>query len=380
MDPTLFSKVLSLYENGKFIPKNKRKATAGESSQSLLEKKTAAAVPVAPAAVMSTAAAAAAAAAVLAKPKNIVDSIYDSIYDDLPMEKYDPLATATVTGPTEAVKKKKIIKRRKKPKREPENVAVIFTDSEEEEEELEETEEEVEIPPSQSLKGLFQNVKQTVVQIPKPPPQDSSNTLTSLFTSAVRTATHSKETLSSVSSLLKKDKQLEELHSKYGVTDNTTTTTSSSSTTTKKRVTLAEEEEEEKKKKALIHRDVFASTLENVVYVDSKYGKKEGEKFGPAAEGVESYDIFPETTGAFGEVKCQNSVVVFINNFFFCTRWAVKEKRKKTTTKEAEGKDKEVETMMMTKGKEDQRKANSLTILVVVEVEEVDKANPPMSP
>jgi tRNA C32,U32 (ribose-2'-O)-methylase TrmJ len=303
MDPSLLSKVLSLYENGKFIPKNKRKTTttAGESSQSLLEKKTIS-IPVAPAVVT-------AAAAIIAK-RNIVDSIYDSIYDDLPMEKYDPLAADQTPVPAEEVKKKKTAKSaKKKPKKEPENVAVIFTDSEEEEEEEEEEEteeeEEGEIPPSQSLKGLFQNVKQTVVQIPKPPQESTSNTLTSLFTSAVRTATHSNQTLSSVSSLLKKDKQLEELHSKYGVT----TSSSATTTGTKKRVTLAEEEEEEKKKKALIHRDVFASTLENVVYVDSKYGKKEGEKFGTAAEGTESYDIFPETTGEFGEVSTRDSVL-----------------------------------------------------------------------
>lgn len=249
LDGELFTNLLSIFEDGKIVPRTKRqtKVSFAPSSSSFSS-----IVPKAPAVPVSVA------------PSAPSVKGFDSIYDDID-DKYDPLAS--VSAPP-AVEEKK----RKPKKRKAENVAVVFTDDEEEGSDVDQAMAVVDThQPSASLKGLFNNVRQTAVVLPRSTPTTS------------HPSTVSKPEVSKAPAITAKDKATknrEDIFAKYGSTSSNGVSYVSDKGNDGKQV---------------IHRDVFASTIDNVVYTDASFGKKEGDAFGLKGD----YDTFLETTGDY---------------------------------------------------------------------------------
>lgn len=251
LDGELFTNLLSIFEDGKIVPRAKRQTKVSFAPSSSSSSST---VPKAPAVPVS-----------VSPPAPSVKG-FDSIYDDID-DKYDPLASANATPAVEE-------KKRKPKKRKAENVAVVFTDDEEEGSDVDQAMEVVDShQPSISLKGLFNNVRQTVVTLPRPTPTTSQP-------STVAKHDVSKKPAVTATAKEKATKNREDIFAKYASTSSNGVSYVSDKGNDGKQV---------------IHRDVFASTIDNVVYTDASFGKKEGDAFGLRGD----YDTFLETTGDF---------------------------------------------------------------------------------
>ena len=207
----------------------------------------------------------------------------DSIYDDIE-EKYDPLATVltSVSAPVLNSTQSSTV-----PIHQP--VAVIFSDDDDGDDNNETTMRNSSLPiapppaSAPSLKGLFHNIRQTAIQIPSKQTFNTKAediaTVTS-FTFQPKSSSTLQDSgdvaMDAVVSKLEKAKRRrEDLKVTYGSVQEFQPSVITSTDTN------------------IIHRDVFATTIDNIVEADRTFGKKVGDAFGLQGE----YDLFPETGG-----------------------------------------------------------------------------------
>ena len=199
--------------------------------------------------------------------KKISDSIYDD--DDL-----DEAPAPTTSVPSqqvqEDVKPEPVKIKPAKRSIEGLNTIVIFSEDEDEldfiaREKYEKEQKQRNEAATGELKGLFRNLKSTVVQINKPE------------TAVEIPAKTTVDVLQPVREMLIAKAAKERAQKQQQ---------SSSAAVKEVKVDTVDTQW-----RGLIHRDVFASTIEKVVTADENLGKKRGDVFGVKG----SYDLYPET-------------------------------------------------------------------------------------
>jgi hypothetical protein len=271
MPSDLLNKILDIYDSGKIIPKHLRQSSKTANSEHETAKL------VVPSSSSSSSSVTLPAGLLVSSNKPVNDSIYEDIDD-----KYDPLATSSLSlSTTTAVVRRKIKKRKK----EPENVAVIFSDDDDNEDEMyEETDEAEESTtakesPSSSLKGLFHNIRHSAIQLPSSTSSSSSAIFDgNIFKVPNLPSSFQKEGAATTLKTKEKAKVKTDLLSHYGVDHSSTSFSLSSSSSSGK------------EGKQVINRDVFSSTIDNVVSADDLLNKKVGDVFGLKGE----YEEFME--------------------------------------------------------------------------------------
>jgi hypothetical protein len=267
MPSDLLNKILDIYDSGKIIPKHLRQSNKTADSEHETDKI------VVPSSSSSSSSVIPPEGLVVSSNKPGSDSIYEDIDD-----KYDPLATSSLSSSTNAPFVRRKIKKRKK---EPENVAVIFSDDDDNEDEMYEETDEAEEPTtakessSSSLKGLFHNIRHSAIQLPS-----SSASSSSVFDGNIFKVPNLPSSFQKEGALKTKEKGKvkTDLLSHYGVDHSSTSFSLSSSSSSGK------------EGKQVINRDVFSSTIDNVVSADDLLNKKVGDVFGLKGE----YEEFME--------------------------------------------------------------------------------------